>query len=127
MKLRNGSEAKGLCYPVTGLATSVLRRGLPILNPCVSLRPASTAHVQCCRRVPRCRIQAPSYSSSIVCVYHESINIYVVMYNSISEAFDLRPINIGIYLLKFIAYLPDIPVSYTHLRAHETRHDLVCR
>src|SRR5665648_1220126 len=21
----------------------------------------------------------------------------------------------------------DIPVSYTHLRAHETRHDLVCR
>src|SRR5665648_923026 len=23
--------------------------------------------------------------------------------------------------------LPDEPVSYTHLRAHETRHDLVCR
>src|SRR5450756_127777 len=22
---------------------------------------------------------------------------------------------------------PDEPVSYTHLRAHETRHDLVCR
>ena len=22
---------------------------------------------------------------------------------------------------------PDKPVSYTHLRAHETRHDLVCR
>src|SRR5428012_19936 len=22
---------------------------------------------------------------------------------------------------------PPIPVSYTHLRAHETRHDLVCR
>src|SRR5450756_824404 len=21
----------------------------------------------------------------------------------------------------------DVPVSYTHLRAHETRHDLVCR
>ena len=21
----------------------------------------------------------------------------------------------------------DLPVSYTHLRAHETRHDLVCR
>src|SRR5665648_1239065 len=23
--------------------------------------------------------------------------------------------------------LSNIPVSYTHLRAHETRHDLVCR
>src|SRR5665648_689104 len=23
--------------------------------------------------------------------------------------------------------LADVPVSYTHLRAHETRHDLVCR
>ncbi len=23
--------------------------------------------------------------------------------------------------------IPIIPVSYTHLRAHETRHDLVCR
>ena len=22
---------------------------------------------------------------------------------------------------------PGVPVSYTHLRAHETRHDLVCR
>src|SRR5450756_2486462 len=22
---------------------------------------------------------------------------------------------------------PTVPVSYTHLRAHETRHDLVCR
>eukprot|EP00825_Cyclidium_porcatum_P039228 TRINITY_DN4704_c0_g1_i3.p1 TRINITY_DN4704_c0_g1~~TRINITY_DN4704_c0_g1_i3.p1 ORF type:complete len:116 (+),score=36.34 TRINITY_DN4704_c0_g1_i3:71-418(+) len=24
-------------------------------------------------------------------------------------------------------YMSSIPVSYTHLRAHETRHDLVCR
>ena len=24
-------------------------------------------------------------------------------------------------------FIPAIPVSYTHLRAHETRHDLVCR
>ena len=27
----------------------------------------------------------------------------------------------------FFVYLFDKPVSYTHLRAHETRHDLVCR
>src|SRR5665648_36655 len=26
-----------------------------------------------------------------------------------------------------IIYVGDKPVSYTHLRAHETRHDLVCR
>src|SRR5450759_2790153 len=25
------------------------------------------------------------------------------------------------------ASIPALPVSYTHLRAHETRHDLVCR
>src|SRR5659263_666281 len=25
------------------------------------------------------------------------------------------------------ALIPSVPVSYTHLRAHETRHDLVCR
>src|SRR5450756_2748696 len=25
------------------------------------------------------------------------------------------------------SYAPTAPVSYTHLRAHETRHDLVCR
>src|SRR5450756_2644211 len=26
-----------------------------------------------------------------------------------------------------VSQSPSIPVSYTHLRAHETRHDLVCR
>eukprot|EP00825_Cyclidium_porcatum_P047892 TRINITY_DN7871_c0_g1_i2.p3 TRINITY_DN7871_c0_g1~~TRINITY_DN7871_c0_g1_i2.p3 ORF type:complete len:115 (-),score=30.34 TRINITY_DN7871_c0_g1_i2:48-392(-) len=26
-----------------------------------------------------------------------------------------------------IAMVSHVPVSYTHLRAHETRHDLVCR
>ena len=30
---------------------------------------------------------------------------------------------LGLYVLGFIC----APVSYTHLRAHETRHDLVCR
>src|SRR5450756_1585862 len=29
--------------------------------------------------------------------------------------------------LYFFETLVRIPVSYTHLRAHETRHDLVCR
>src|SRR5659263_719517 len=26
-----------------------------------------------------------------------------------------------------LVWLATLPVSYTHLRAHETRHDLVCR
>src|SRR5450759_5809565 len=29
-------------------------------------------------------------------------------------------------VIRLLAWSPD-PVSYTHLRAHETRHDLVCR
>src|SRR5659263_668901 len=29
--------------------------------------------------------------------------------------------------VKHIGQYGNIPVSYTHLRAHETRHDLVCR
>ena len=32
----------------------------------------------------------------------------------------------NIELIKAILHVLD-PVSYTHLRAHETRHDLVCR
>ena len=31
------------------------------------------------------------------------------------------------YWAKFVVVLFLMPVSYTHLRAHETRHDLVCR
>jgi len=32
-----------------------------------------------------------------------------------------------LYLLKKVKDIRVISVSYTHLRAHETRHDLVCR
>src|SRR5450756_2361191 len=36
---------------------------------------------------------------------------------------------IFVQLRQFLVHLDGttIPVSYTHLRAHETRHDLVCR
>src|SRR5450756_1151272 len=33
----------------------------------------------------------------------------------------------GAYLVIVSLHFNAIPVSYTHLRAHETRHDLVCR
>src|SRR5450756_2744399 len=33
----------------------------------------------------------------------------------------------GVFLAMAVATPMAIPVSYTHLRAHETRHDLVCR
>src|SRR5450756_662075 len=32
-----------------------------------------------------------------------------------------------VFEVGFAALPPQEPVSYTHLRAHETRHDLVCR
>src|SRR5450756_2842987 len=36
--------------------------------------------------------------------------------------------NVGAQLLREVATKTnDVAVSYTHLRAHETRHDLVCR
>ena len=34
---------------------------------------------------------------------------------------------IGVFAPILLVTLRIIPVSYTHLRAHETRHDLVCR
>ncbi|CUX55121.1 hypothetical protein BN3590_02139 [Clostridium sp. C105KSO15] len=48
---------------------------------------------------------------------------------------DEKSINTKLIKLKLLELLYDleakdeslIPVSYTHLRAHETRHDLVCR
>src|SRR5450756_2987926 len=33
----------------------------------------------------------------------------------------------GIVVSRFNEFISKNPVSYTHLRAHETRHDLVCR
>src|SRR5450756_2924304 len=52
---------------------------------------------------------------------------------SITEVERLRNILLRkpLYTPSFFSFLPcliaRIPVSYTHLRAHETRHDLVCR
>ncbi|HCJ35333.1 MAG TPA: hypothetical protein DHV65_13695, partial [Ktedonobacter sp.] len=33
----------------------------------------------------------------------------------------------GIYRVDWEDGTSSVPVSYTHLRAHETRHDIVCR
>src|SRR5450756_1434211 len=41
--------------------------------------------------------------------------------------FDLKPDNIVLRTGGGVALIDFGPVSYTHLRAHETRHDLVCR
>src|SRR5450756_2263861 len=38
----------------------------------------------------------------------------------------MRPPELVLYL-EVYALPAAVPVSYTHLRAHETRHDLVCR
>src|SRR5450759_1751144 len=36
-------------------------------------------------------------------------------------------VQIGLRVHRQVSSLRKVPVSYTHLRAHETRHDLVCR
>src|SRR5665648_1228866 len=46
----------------------------------------------------------------------------------LSEYRRSRPASLGSRSTKSTIRAPDArPVSYTHLRAHETRHDLVCR
>src|SRR5450756_2964443 len=53
---------------------------------------------------------------------------------TMQSVLEMYHMNLTTYLLiglAFNSYLAQsltlIPVSYTHLRAHETRHDLVCR
>src|SRR5665648_749191 len=64
----------------------------------------------------------------------KSKSIPVIMLTSSREEKDLikgYDLGINAYIVKPVNFssLIDIvkPVSYTHLRAHETRHDLVCR
>src|SRR5665648_1118612 len=44
----------------------------------------------------------------------------------IEDYFGILPLLTGSLVVTLGAGLIAIPVSYTHLRAHETRHDLVC-
>eukprot|EP00825_Cyclidium_porcatum_P004956 TRINITY_DN12366_c0_g1_i2.p5 TRINITY_DN12366_c0_g1~~TRINITY_DN12366_c0_g1_i2.p5 ORF type:complete len:166 (+),score=22.51 TRINITY_DN12366_c0_g1_i2:1601-2098(+) len=51
----------------------------------------------------------------------------MIIYEGIRRLFEpatIGKLDIGIAV---VAVAPCTPVSYTHLRAHETRHDLVCR
>src|SRR5665648_1262451 len=64
---------------------------------------------------------------------------YLFLYQGYSAMFSQQPRDIRIYLstgkvpvnlrntTSFRTLSVPAPVSYTHLRAHETRHDLVCR
>src|SRR5665648_1195042 len=67
-------------------------------------------------------------------------SINVSLYSVFSKAFNrfLGVLSLGRIVFSFLSVLkairftkarfcPATPVSYTHLRAHETRHDLVCR
>src|SRR5665648_978320 len=40
---------------------------------------------------------------------------------------DIKDMETAIHNKKTAIKESEVPVSYTHLRAHETRHDLVCR
>src|SRR5450756_797416 len=54
-----------------------------------------------------------------------------LIYNSFKVtdlSFNLRDVNFSAVKRGYSCrVITSIPVSYTHLRAHETRHDLVCR
>src|SRR5659263_333895 len=57
-------------------------------------------------------------------LFRKSIQPYGLDYFGWRVSFTLRaPEGSGTVHLS----CPPLPVSYTHLRAHETRHDLVCR
>src|SRR5450756_3195388 len=45
----------------------------------------------------------------------------------VTEAVESAHAAFGPWASKPIAVRTQVPVSYTHLRAHETRHDIVCR
>src|SRR5450759_1111064 len=53
----------------------------------------------------------------------EGLDVFTLKFNVTDEA----DVDKGISLIEKSVGSVDIPVSYTHLRAHETRHDLVCR
>src|SRR5665648_1223076 len=80
-----------------------------------------------------------SWSTSAIIMYPPQ-NCYSLLKGTIPNYFIIRlvswkvsPITIrkpspcGLGVHSIIAFSFNKPVSYTHLRAHETRHDLVCR
>src|SRR5450756_1716453 len=56
--------------------------------------------------------------------HHEVVRLYTLYLEQ--RPLDLRRIDVDAPDYQHVVSAPE-PVSYTHLRAHETRHDLVCR
>src|SRR5450759_5220665 len=68
-----------------------------------------------------------TFATGELCVENLSHNPDLIILDYHLDSIDKFAMN-GIHTLdKIKAINPNIPVSYTHLRAHETRHDLVCR
>ena len=57
--------------------------------------------------------------------WHRSIEMFVVLEGKLD--FYINEEDIHLDKKTFVIVNSNEPVSYTHLRAHETRHDLVCR
>src|SRR5450756_2882522 len=62
------------------------------------------------------------------------LSLEITSYLGFGPAVVISPIAVAMlgilferYILRRFYTADPIPVSYTHLRAHETRHDLVCR
>src|SRR5659263_715570 len=64
---------------------------------------------------------SPHTFVKILCtpVYPDTMKLAEILQHSIKKLMFAHPYHCGI--------MSPHPVSYTHLRAHETRHDLVCR
>src|SRR5450756_1865692 len=56
-----------------------------------------------------------------------SFTVFAAWTSSSKVVGGVTPASAMIFLFQNRAYGDVSPVSYTHLRAHETRHDLVCR
>src|SRR5450756_2680449 len=65
------------------------------------------------------------------CLGFEPVTVFLILDNStvLFDGGSCQQRAICVYYVRAAspASEPVVPVSYTHLRAHETRHDLVCR
>ena len=76
------------------------------------------------RRPPRSTQSRSSAASDVYKRQEEGDPVFTIsdLLPHLSKEQDRRPLADGVKGEEL-----NIPVSYTHLRAHETRHDLVCR
>src|SRR5665648_171087 len=80
--------------------------------------------ILCDQRMPE--MKGTEFFTKVRELYPDTIRILITAYSELSDVItSINDAHIYRYITKPWNTLE--PVSYTHLRAHETRHDLVCR